>query len=166
LAVGGPPFHPIETNACLLRVPHSSFFEVRGLTCSVEVVIPSEAAFRPTRDLLFALFSGKFWFVIHLMNDSLATYSSWEEAQGRKPMKLWIGRIGIAMMLVFAGWFIGHHPVAVVHAQTPPIIPSAFGHCAGFINHGNVDGLIFEANDGTIRVVNVANGAVMTFARQ
>ena len=53
-----------------------------------------------------------------------------------------------------------------VHAQAPSKIPASFGHCVGGIAHGNDNGLIFEATDGTIRVVNIVNGNVQTLPRQ
>ncbi len=70
--------------------------------------------------------------------------------------------VSVVMVLIVAL----HFGQRRVHAQNPPTIPASFGHCVGYINHNNVDGLIFEATDGTIRVVNVANGAVILFARQ
>ncbi len=81
-------------------------------------------------------------------------------------MKLWIVRIGIAMMLVFVGWFACQHSATVVHAQEQPMVPKSFGHCVGSSAHSGTDWLIFESSDGTVRLVNMAGGKAITIERQ
>jgi hypothetical protein len=68
-------------------------------------------------------------------------------------MKLWIGRIAVALMLIIVGWFAGTHS-KVVHAQQPVSIPKAFGHCVGVMGPM----LVFEGEDGTVRIVSPENG--------
>lgn len=80
-------------------------------------------------------------------------------------MKLRVLLLLSAFLLFLVAFQLGQRRVQAQN-QNPPTIPASFGHCVGYINHNNVDGLIFEATDGTIRVVNVANGAVILFARQ
>lgn len=57
-----------------------------------------------------------------------------------------------------------------VHAQNEaPVaysVPSSYGHCVGYLNHKGGDGLIFEATDGTIHVVNLDSGKAITIPRQ
>lgn len=68
--------------------------------------------------------------------------------------------------LLVGGYLLGRTWPQVVHAQTQFTISSSFGHCVGYVTHKGADGLIFEASDGTVRLVNLDTGNVITFARQ
>jgi hypothetical protein len=77
-------------------------------------------------------------------------------------MKRWAGRIVIAVALLVAGYFAGHHSVPVVHAQGGGSIPKAWGKCIGAAG----ERLIFEDGNGTLRMVVYDTGQLAaTFGR-
>ena len=75
----------------------------------------------------------------------------------------------VVIVVVFVvGYLIGQKQFSIVHAQTPDqqfTIPSSYGRCVGFLTHNGMDGLIFEATDGTIHLINMQNGHVVTIPR-
>jgi hypothetical protein len=60
-----------------------------------------------------------------------------------------------------------------VHAQgrppspspPPSTIPISYGHCVGYVHLQGSDGLIFEADDGTIRLMNLDKGVITVIPR-
>jgi hypothetical protein len=70
-------------------------------------------------------------------------------------------RLSICLSAALLFLVVFHFGQRRVEAQAPSKIPAAFGHCVG----GITQGLIFEAEDGTIRVVNIVNGNLLTFPR-
>jgi hypothetical protein len=71
-------------------------------------------------------------------------------------MKTWIVRTGIAVALLLVGYLVGHHSVAVVHAQEPITVPKSWGHCIGAASLY----AMFEDDAGTIHFVDVNTGIV------
>jgi hypothetical protein len=77
-----------------------------------------------------------------------------------------LGRIAVAMVVVWAifgtGWYFGQREIGKVHAQSQLRIPKAWGSLKGTGVNGAA--YVFEASDGTIRVVQMDNGQVMATA--
>lgn len=71
-------------------------------------------------------------------------------------MRRWIGRIVIGIVLLVAGYLVGHRSVTIVHAQQSVSIPRAFGRYIGTMQGM----LVFEDSSGTIRICNLENGNV------
>lgn len=77
-------------------------------------------------------------------------------------MKRTIGIFVIAAAVVVGGV---HFRQQRVHADTAVTIPSAYGRCVGYVHVKGNDGLIFQADDGTIRLLNLDTGGLMTYTR-
>jgi len=77
-------------------------------------------------------------------------------------MKRMIAVFAAVLLTVFGAFQIREHRV---RADTPTTIPSSYGHCKGYVHVKGNDGLIFEADDGTIRLLNLDTGGIITFAR-
>jgi hypothetical protein len=77
-------------------------------------------------------------------------------------MKRTIGIFVVAVMVVFGTFQLRQQRV---HADTPSTIPSAYGRCVGYVHVKGSDGLIFQADDGTIRLLNLDTGGIVTFSR-
>lgn len=72
----------------------------------------------------------------------------------------------LGVLMVFGAYQVGQRRVhAETQTSTPTTIPSSFGHCAGYVHVKGSDGLIFEASDGTIRLLNLDTGGIITFTR-
>lgn len=88
--------------------------------------------------------------------------------EGRIDMKKRILFTLAGAALFVTGYFIGH-PAHPVHAGSPAVqFPKTYGHCVGaYVISTDFSGLVFEDREGTIRVVNTADGKVMmTFLRK
>jgi hypothetical protein len=75
----------------------------------------------------------------------------------------------VILLALFVGHILGQRQSNVVHAQVKTLgfsIPSILGHCKGSIPYAGAQALIFEADNGTITLVNTANGAVVAITRQ
>jgi TRAP-type mannitol/chloroaromatic compound transport system substrate-binding protein len=81
-------------------------------------------------------------------------------------MKLTRIAVYTALLLAALGtvWQLGKRNVAVVHAQTSITIPKAWGTLKGTALNGA--DYVFEASDGTIRVVAMDTGKVDATAKR
>jgi hypothetical protein len=77
-------------------------------------------------------------------------------------MKRIVGIFVIAAAMVFGTFQLRQ---GRVHADNPSTIPNSYGHCIGYVHVKGSDGLIFQADDGTIRLINMDTGGAVTFTR-
>lgn len=79
-------------------------------------------------------------------------------------MKTYFLRVVVGIALVTVGYMWGRDSLEVVHAQLPsPNIPRAWGHVVAIAQTN----FVFEAADGTIRLVNSNTGqAIVTYDRR
>lgn len=78
-------------------------------------------------------------------------------------MRKQILQIVVAILLVIAGYMLGHHTTVIVHAQATAHAPRAWGKVAGTENTG----VVFEDSAGTLRLVSFdGNSPVLIMTRQ
>ena len=77
-------------------------------------------------------------------------------------MKRTLGIFVITVAMVLGAYQLGEH---AVRADIPTTIPASYGHCKGASHIKGADALIFEADDGTVRLLNLENGSSVTFTR-
>jgi hypothetical protein len=66
-------------------------------------------------------------------------------------MKAWIGRVGLGIVLVSAGFVFGNIYPTAVKAQKQATVPRAYGKVVG----GGGATLVFEDSAGTLRVLDI-----------
>lgn len=72
-------------------------------------------------------------------------------------MRARILRIGVGAVLLLAGYVVGAHSPALIHAQQRGSVPASYGRLVG----ADSGSLWFEGEDGTLRQVNVPQGNVV-----
>jgi hypothetical protein len=78
-------------------------------------------------------------------------------------MKRIIGLFVLVLAVIFGALQVRQHGVQA--DGTDAAIPSSYGHCVGYAHARGHDALIFQADDGTVRLLNLDNGHWVTFTR-
>ena len=71
-------------------------------------------------------------------------------------MKAWAKRVALGLVLVMVGFALGHFSPTAVKAEGVFAVPKAYGHFVGTL----ANQVVFEASDGTLRLVSIQTGMV------
>jgi len=71
----------------------------------------------------------------------------------------------VALFAIVFGVYQLSQRQAQGQTHRPTTVQASFGRCVGYAHVGGADALIFEGVDGTIRLVNLDNSAVVTISR-